>query len=210
MILAKSAISTVPTSAVTGDVGLSPAAASYVTGFALTKVGTQVVIELPDVSTDDVLLYLALREAAHQRLFAGVPWLRDHLIGAVAEYGAGMDFDTSGMETKLREVDMTNPEAMQDALAGGLFDPEPSAAQNQNGLAVTRATAQELARIRASEGWRQHRMEAFDTEDGPVIVKTNRNHSGTPEKRLGRWRLAHRIVSGLERRAARGAGSRSW
>src|SRR6476620_3065937 len=54
--------------------------------------------ELPDVSADDVLLYLALREAAHQRLFAGVPWLRDHLIGAVSEYGAGMDFDTSGME----------------------------------------------------------------------------------------------------------------
>jgi putative hydrolase len=85
--------------------------------------------DLPDVSADDVLLYLALREAAHQRLFAGVPWLRDHLIGAVSDYGAGMDFDTSGMEAKLREVDMTNPEAMQDALAGGLFDPEPSAAQ---------------------------------------------------------------------------------
>ena len=85
--------------------------------------------ELPDVTTDDVLLYLALREAAHQRLFAGVPWLRDHLIGAVAEYGAGMDFDTSGMESKLREIDMSNPAAMQDALAGGLFDPEPSAAQ---------------------------------------------------------------------------------
>ena len=34
-----------------------------------------------DVSEDDVLLYLALREAAHQRLFAHVPWLREHLIG---------------------------------------------------------------------------------------------------------------------------------
>src|SRR6476659_11107549 len=78
-----------------------------------------------DVPDSDVLLYLALREAAHQRLFAGVPWLRDHLIGAVAEYGAGMDFDTSGMEEKLREVDLANPAAMQDAMAGGLFDPEP-------------------------------------------------------------------------------------
>jgi len=38
-ILAKSAISNVPTSAVTGDLGLSPAAASYVTGFALTRAG---------------------------------------------------------------------------------------------------------------------------------------------------------------------------
>jgi len=36
VILAKSAVSTVPTSAVTGDVGLSPAAESYLTGFALT------------------------------------------------------------------------------------------------------------------------------------------------------------------------------
>ena len=35
-ILAKSGISTVPTSAVTGDVGVSPAAASYITGFSLT------------------------------------------------------------------------------------------------------------------------------------------------------------------------------
>lgn len=34
--------------------------------------------------------------------------------------------------------------------------------------------AQELARIRASEGWRQARMEAFETEDGPVIVKATR------------------------------------
>ena len=35
VILAKSAVSTVPTSAVTGDVAVSPAAASYLTGFAL-------------------------------------------------------------------------------------------------------------------------------------------------------------------------------
>ncbi|HKO47783.1 MAG TPA: ice-binding family protein [Polyangiaceae bacterium] len=39
-ILAKSAISNVPTSAITGHLGLSPAAASYVTGFPLTKAGT--------------------------------------------------------------------------------------------------------------------------------------------------------------------------
>jgi hypothetical protein len=36
VILAQSAISNVPTSAITGDIGLSPAAASYITGFALT------------------------------------------------------------------------------------------------------------------------------------------------------------------------------
>src|SRR3954468_20053743 len=35
VILAKSATSTVPTSAITGNIGLSPAAASFVTGFSL-------------------------------------------------------------------------------------------------------------------------------------------------------------------------------
>lgn len=41
VILAKSAISNVPTSLVTGDLGLSPAAASYITGLDLTKAGTK-------------------------------------------------------------------------------------------------------------------------------------------------------------------------
>ena len=40
-ILAKSAVANVPTSVVTGDLGLSPAAASYITGFSLTKAGTR-------------------------------------------------------------------------------------------------------------------------------------------------------------------------
>jgi ice-binding like protein len=38
-IVAKSAVSNVPTSKVTGDIGLSPAAGSYVTGFSLTRAG---------------------------------------------------------------------------------------------------------------------------------------------------------------------------
>ncbi|MBN2756889.1 MAG: DUF3494 domain-containing protein [Bacteroidales bacterium] len=37
VILAKTKISTVPTSDITGDLGLSPAAASYITGFDITK-----------------------------------------------------------------------------------------------------------------------------------------------------------------------------
>ncbi len=40
-ILAKSAISNVPTSAITGNLGLSPAAASFITGFSLTREGAK-------------------------------------------------------------------------------------------------------------------------------------------------------------------------
>ncbi|MEX0737786.1 MAG: ice-binding family protein [Pseudohongiella sp.] len=39
-ILAKTAVSTVPASSITGDVGVSPAATSFLTGFSLTLVGT--------------------------------------------------------------------------------------------------------------------------------------------------------------------------
>ncbi len=40
-ILAKSAITNVPTSLITGDIAVSPAAATYITGFVLTRVGTR-------------------------------------------------------------------------------------------------------------------------------------------------------------------------
>ena len=50
VILAKSAISTVPTSAVTGDLGVSPAAASFITGFSLTADSTNVFSTSPQVT----------------------------------------------------------------------------------------------------------------------------------------------------------------
>ena len=82
-----------------------------------------------DVSNDDVLLYLALREAAHQRLFAHVPWLREHLIGSVRDYASGIEINTGAIEEQLRGIDPTNPAAMQEAFEGGLFDLKSSPAQ---------------------------------------------------------------------------------
>ncbi len=49
-ILAKTGISTVPTSAITGDIGVSPAAATYITGFSLTADATNVFSTSPQVS----------------------------------------------------------------------------------------------------------------------------------------------------------------
>jgi putative hydrolase len=86
-----------------------------------------------DVGEDDVLLYLALREAAHQRLFAHVPWLRDHLIGAVADYARGIEINAEGIQSQIEEqmrgVDPANPESMQQLLEGGMFDLPRSPAQ---------------------------------------------------------------------------------
>jgi putative hydrolase len=98
------------------------------------------------LSDDDVRLYLALRECAHQRLFAGVPWLRQHLLAAVADYASGIEVDTGKIERAMADVDMQNPEAMQAALADGLFEPEDS--EQQKAALVRLETALALV-----EGW---------------------------------------------------------
>lgn len=49
-ILAKSGVSTVPTSSITGDVGVSPAAATLITGFSLTADSTNVFSTSPQIT----------------------------------------------------------------------------------------------------------------------------------------------------------------
>jgi putative hydrolase len=81
------------------------------------------------IPAEEVRLYLALREAAHQRLFAHVPWLRQHLFGAVEAYARGIKVDTARLEEMVGELDPANPEALQEALQGGVFQPEDTAEQ---------------------------------------------------------------------------------
>src|SRR5580692_10246886 len=60
------------------------------------------------VSEDEVRLFLAIREAAHHRLFAHVPWLRE----------------------AMPQIDPANPEALSEALSGAaLFQPEDTEQQ---------------------------------------------------------------------------------
>ncbi|MGP3982681.1 zinc-dependent metalloprotease [Streptomyces sp. KR80] len=81
------------------------------------------------VPPDEVRLYLALREAAHQRLFAHVPWLRSHLFGAVEGYARGIKVDTAKLEDVVGQLDPTHPEQLQEALQQGMFQPEDTAEQ---------------------------------------------------------------------------------
>ena len=82
-----------------------------------------------DSDNSDVLLYLVLRECAHQRLYAHAPWLRDHLFSAIEDYGRGITIDTSKIENTMSSIDLTQLDSVQDALSGGLFDLDPSPAQ---------------------------------------------------------------------------------
>jgi putative hydrolase len=82
-----------------------------------------------DVEASDVLLYLVLRECAHQRLYAHAPWLREHLFAAIEDYGRGITIDTSNIERSLQTLDFTRLESVQEALTGGMFDMQPTPAQ---------------------------------------------------------------------------------
>lgn len=101
---------------------------------------------LTGVAFDDVLLYLALREAAHQRLFAQVPWLRRHLLASVEDFGRGITFDLSGIDEAMRNINPADPTSLQQAMEGNLFEPKQSPAQE----AALRQLETTLALV---EGW---------------------------------------------------------
>jgi putative hydrolase len=83
------------------------------------------------VPDDEVRLYLALREAAHHRLFAHVPWLDGALRAAVSDYAAGITVDTGRLEEMVRGIDPNDLSEMQGALEQGLLAPEDTPAQRQ-------------------------------------------------------------------------------
>jgi putative hydrolase len=81
------------------------------------------------VDADEVRLFVALREAAHQRLFSHVPWLRARLHGAVEDYARGIKIDTEALRDAMPQIDplnpeSLNPEALNEALSGAaMFSP---------------------------------------------------------------------------------------
>jgi putative hydrolase len=82
------------------------------------------------VDQDEIRLFLAMREAAHHRLFGHVPWLRSRLLGAVEDYARGITVDTSALRDAMPQIDPSNPEAINEVLSGAaLFQPEDTPEQ---------------------------------------------------------------------------------
>lgn len=115
-------------------------------GTALVPRNVAAFAEGLDVPADEVRLFLAVREAAHARLFTHVGWLRAHLLGAVQAYARGITIDTDTLEEAVRSIDPTDPAALQEALSGGVFS-----------LATTPEQQAALARLETAlalvEGW---------------------------------------------------------
>ncbi|MCT2588197.1 zinc-dependent metalloprotease [Actinophytocola gossypii] len=79
--------------------------------------------------SSEVMVFLAAREAAHQRLFAHVPWLRQRLLATVEEFASGIRVDTSALEQLATQVDPTNPASIEEAMKSGMLEPETTPEQ---------------------------------------------------------------------------------
>lgn len=84
-----------------------------------------------DTPEDEVWHFLAVRETAHARLFAHVPWLRSHLVGAVEQYARGIEIDLDHLESSIREIDPTNMDQLRTALSGDIFLGTPNESQQR-------------------------------------------------------------------------------
>lgn len=69
-----------------------------------------------ELDITEVMNYLALREAAHARLFASVPWLMPRFEALIIKYANGISIDLEAMEEQLRDVETMNPEAISGAV----------------------------------------------------------------------------------------------
>ncbi len=126
---AGSAIGTLATEVLSStDVGL-PLGPEH-TAAVLTHNVAKLAADL-EASEADVLLYVMLRECAHHRLYAHAPWLRGAVLGAIEDFAKGIKIDVTSIEEQMRSVDPMNPEAMGEALSGGLFDPRPTPEQER-------------------------------------------------------------------------------
>jgi putative hydrolase len=99
-----------------------------------------------DIDRDKVLTYLALREAAHVRLFGAAPWLAGQLRTTIERYAASVTIDAEALDDAVRSAGMGDPQKLQQALGTGIF----ASAHSEEQRATLVAIETWLALI---EGW---------------------------------------------------------
>lgn len=145
-----------------GDIGLplGPAGTAALIPANIREYGQG--LEIPD---DQVRLYVALREAAHQRLFGHVSWLRGHVFTALEAYASGIHVDREAVEQALSQIDPTSfTSGTMEFNLEGIFTPEDTP-QQQAALARLETV---LALV---EGWVCHVVDRTATPRLPDIAR---------------------------------------
>ncbi|GAC56370.1 hypothetical protein GOHSU_05_00090 [Gordonia hirsuta DSM 44140 = NBRC 16056] len=111
-------------------------------GLPLAPVGTGALLpeaiarfaEGLDLPGQEIVVFLAAREAAHQRLFSGSGWLRQRLLSTVEDYARGIRMDMSGLHELGGGVDpqelLSDPSKMEELMGrAAAFEPTVSPEQ---------------------------------------------------------------------------------
>jgi putative hydrolase len=144
-----------------GDIGLplGPAGVAALLPANIAAYGDGLELE-----ADEVRLYVALREAAHQRLFGHVPWLRGHVLTAVEVYASGIRVNREAIEEAMGRIDPMNPESMQELSVEGIFTPEDTPAQQA-------ALARLETALALVEGWVCHVVDSAAGDRLPDVAR---------------------------------------
>lgn len=136
-----------------------------------------------DLPASDVMLYLAIREAAHTRLFHGVAWLRQYVLDLITAFASEIHIDMERIESIAQELDPSDPSGIQDALTSGVFSPEMTPSQE--------ATLAKLETVLALiEGW-VNRVTVAATQNIPSapalteMMARRRAEGGPAERTFG-------------------------
>lgn len=83
------------------------------------------------VPQDQALIYLAVRELSHARLFKNSKWLRDSVVNQIANYARGISIDTEKMSDLAESFDPSDQERLREALGNGELLAERTPEQNE-------------------------------------------------------------------------------
>lgn len=101
------------------------------------------------IPTDEVDLYVAIRELAHQRLFRHSRWLRLHVMSLVADFARGIHIDGDKLMDLAESISPNNPEEISRILQSGALLPERTESQD-------RALLRLETMLALIEGWVDH------------------------------------------------------
>ncbi len=74
------------------------------------------IVQPDPIPQDEVMTFLALREAAHARLFSAVPWLMPRFEALISKYANGISIDLDAMEEQLRDAESLDPDSISNAV----------------------------------------------------------------------------------------------
>ena len=74
-----------------------------------------------EIESDQAYIYLGTREMAHTRLFKHSKWLRDSIVGQIANYASGIKIDNDRINEIAEDFSATNPDELKKALQTGAF-----------------------------------------------------------------------------------------